>query len=71
MKWFSGIRVIALLRRIARALEEQNEIARTRFDLDFPNYARKEPGRKRKGAVISRPSVEELNEAWRNRSRIS
>ena len=68
MKLFPGLRTIALLRRIAKALEAGNQLARERMALEFPDYARKQPkARKVREAQITRPTIEDWNEGWRQR----
>lgn len=56
MMLFSSLRIPALLRRIAKALEESNRIARERMDGESPHV------RASRKFDISRPSVEEWNE---------
>jgi hypothetical protein len=68
MKLFSGLRTIALLRRIAKALEAGNQLARERMALEFPDYARKQPkARKIRQTEITRPTIEDWNEIYRQR----
>ena len=68
MKIFSSLRTIALLRRIAKALEASNELARQRMALEFPDYARKQPReRKVRQTEITRPTTDEWNQGFRER----
>jgi hypothetical protein len=68
MKLFPGLRTLALLRRIAKALEAGNQLARERMALEFPDYARKQPkSRKIRQTEITQPTVEEWNQNWRER----
>ena len=66
MKWFAGIRAIALLRRIARALEESNELQRIRTLQEFPDarsHIRAKRGKVRQTEIIH-PTPQDWNEAW-------
>ena len=54
MKWFPELRALALLRRIARALEESN-----RMEQD-----RRERPRKTRLTEISTATVADFNERW-------
>ena len=68
MKLFSGLRTIALLRRIAKALEAGNQLTRERMALEFPEYARKQPReRKVRQTEITRPTTDEWNAGYRER----
>ena len=68
MKLFSGLRTIALLRRIAKALEAGNQLSRERMALEFPDYARKQPKeRKVRQTEIARSTIDEWNAAYRER----
>lgn len=68
MKLFPGLRTIALLRRIAKALEASNQLNRERMSLEFPDYARKQPKvRKIRQTEITRPTIEDWNESYRQR----
>jgi hypothetical protein len=71
MKIFDGLRTLVFLRRIARALEAQNDLARERMTLDYPGWARtrKLAPRRSKLADFSVPTVEEWNEAYEERGR--
>jgi hypothetical protein len=68
VKWFSGLRTIALLRRIAKALEAGNELSRERIALEFPEWGRRHQARRvvRKTS-ITQPTTEEWNENWKHR----
>lgn len=59
-----AIRSVALLRRIARALEERNRIERERFQME---YAPRPPEPIRRGRVkeVFTPTIEQRNELWR------
>jgi hypothetical protein len=68
MKLFAGLRTIALLRRIAKALEAGNQLAQERMALEFPDYARKQPkARKVRQTEITQPTIDEWNQAYRER----
>lgn len=55
---FNGLRIPAMLRRIARALEDSNKIARERIDREFPT------GHKPKKYEFSRPTAEQWQENY-------
>lgn len=55
------LRVAATLRRIAKAIEEANRIARERMGLEFP------PGRSVKHFEISTPTAEQWNDRYREK----
>lgn len=65
MTLWTGLRVLASLRRIAKALEAQNDLARERLTLEFPDYGRRAGKRKAPRLVdLSVASVDEWNEAY-------
>jgi hypothetical protein len=57
MKWFPELRIFAMLRRIARALERSNEIEEERVSLELGHLRTKKP----KPAVISQGDPKEWN----------
>lgn len=59
-----AIRSVALLRRIAMALEERNRIERERFQMEYAPRRPEIPRRSRVREVFT-PSVEQRNELWR------
>jgi hypothetical protein len=67
----TGLRTLVMLRRIARALEAQNDLARERMTLEFPGWARthKTAPKPSKLADFSVPTVEEWNQAYDERGR--
>ena len=66
MSWISNLRTAAMLRRVAKALEAGNELARTRLSLDHPEWGRREGLRRSPKVVeISVASVAEWNANWR------
>lgn len=68
MTLFPGLRSIALLRRISKALEAGNQLTRERLSLEFPEYARKQPkARKIRQTEITQPTIDEWNEGYRQR----
>ena len=62
MSIFGDLRLLALLRRIAKAIEHSNELTRERMKFDYPDWRERPKPRK---AEISVPSVE----SWNNRYR--
>ena len=63
---FRSLRLLALLRRIAKALERSNELANERLLRDYPDLAR-ERGRKPKRPKVVEvyaPTVADWNEQW-------
>lgn len=54
MKWTRDIVELALLRRIAKALEESNRIAQYRCDREFPPIPVKQGKGERRGLVVTR-----------------
>jgi hypothetical protein len=62
MKWFPELRMLAFLRRIARALEESNELQRTRLKMEFPAWRERPKPRK---VEISVPTAAQWNERHR------
>lgn len=64
MKWWAGLRMIGLLRRIAKALEAANELKREELGLAYPDWiarTRKRP----KVVSIETASIEDWNAEWR------
>ena len=73
MSWFGIFRIPAQLRRIAKAIEKNNDLAEFRMDLEHPEWIRM---RRRKEKVGERPrtpkvasfgtmDVEAINEQYR------
>lgn len=56
------LRIVAILKRIAKALEESNRIARTRLDREIPSK-----GGPVQHFEISKPTVEKWNENYQKR----
>ena len=66
MSWISDLRTAAMLRRVAKALEASNQLARERLALDHPEWGRREGLRRSPKVVeISVASVEGWNERYR------
>ncbi|MFH1834050.1 MAG: hypothetical protein ABH877_03410 [bacterium] len=66
MRWSTGLRAVALLRRIAKALEAANDLACERLALDHPEWGRAEGLRKTSKLVdIGTASVADWNAEWR------
>jgi hypothetical protein len=63
IKFSLDLRAVALLRRIARALEESNRIARQRLEFEAPEVTRRRSTPKLR--EVFTPSIEEQNDAWR------
>lgn len=64
MRIFTQLRIAVLLRRLARSLERQNELAEQRMRLDYPEW-RERP--KPRPAEISVPTVAQWNEGFRRK----
>ena len=69
MKWFSDLRALVLLRRIAKALEAANDLERERMCLEFEEYRRKLKPKARNPRMteVSHPTNKEWNERWGKR----
>lgn len=66
MGWISDLRVAAQLRRVAKALEASNDLARERLSLDHPEWGRTAGLRRVSKLVeVGVASVEDWNERWR------
>jgi hypothetical protein len=65
MKWFPEIRLLAMLRRIAKAIERSNELTQERMKFDYPQWRERPKPRK---AEISVPTVEQWNKNYRRES---
>ena len=65
MTFWTGLRTLAVLRRITKALEAQNDLTRERLTLEFPDYGRRTGKRKAPRLVdLGVASVEDWNEAY-------
>lgn len=60
IRFTPGIRTVVLLRRIARALEERNQIERERIQMEHQPRPRRS-----KVSEVFTPTVEQRNELWR------
>lgn len=65
MKWLPELRLLSLLRRIAKALERSNELTKERMRYDYPMWKEKP---KPRHAEISVPTVESWNQRYRRES---
>jgi hypothetical protein len=67
VKIFAELRGLVMLRRIARALEEQNSLTREKLAMESPQWARSQGlERKRARAVeFSRATPQDFNSRWR------
>lgn len=68
---FANLRALALLRRIARTLEQQTALAQARLELDYPGWERRlelsagKPKRRAARMVdFSVPTPAEWNDQW-------
>ena len=68
VKWFSDIRVLVFLRRIAKALEERNRLERIRLATDHPELAREIGAQRKRSKPVefSVATAEDYNERWKN-----
>lgn len=57
MMGFGVLRIAAMLRRVAKALEESNRLAQERLDREFPQHERTI-----RKFEFSRPTVEQWNQ---------
>ena len=67
MNIFSQLRVVVLLRRIARALEAANELSRDRLALEYPEWTRTHPKhrpRRTKLVEVGVADVADWNKKW-------
>jgi hypothetical protein len=63
---FTELRVLATLRRIAKAMEEANRLEKYRQAIEYPPLAKTEPPPIRK-VVITHPTVEQWNQDKRGK----
>lgn len=67
MNWISDLRIAAQLRRVAKALEAANDLARERLALDHPEWGRAEGLRRAPRLVdLGVADVADWNERWRD-----
>lgn len=63
IRHFTELRVLATLRRIARAMEEANRLEKHRQEIEYAQLPKGEA--KTRPSVISHPSVDQWNERRR------
>lgn len=66
MKWFPEFRALALLRRIAKGIEESNRLNRARLELEHPEWARESRTARKPPKIVDFgvSTAEDFNEGW-------
>jgi hypothetical protein len=67
LKWFPEFRALALLRRIAKAIEESNRLAQARLECEHPEWARAAGVKRKPPKVVDFgvSTAEDFNEGWK------